>query len=402
MNYFVFCILRPRLWLCLLGGLLGAANAMAATDGTAVAAEIIARGDAAVQAYRPEQALPTAAEFSSLYFDVFEAKGMELDLGVKAPALKSELEVLFGSVNSQSMHSADPAQLQASWQQLRAKLEEAGQLYAQPQDDGFVPTLLQSMLILVREGTEAMLVVGALATYLRRAGGADRVWVVHAGVGAAVVLSLLTSWALVMLLQSVSASRTVVEGVSLLLASGVLFYVSFWLFSKREAQRWQAWIAQQLDSALSSGSVVALGLAAFLAVYREGAETVLFYHALYATQAQQASAVWLGLCFGLAVLCGEYLLYRHCAARLPMKAFFGATAALLYAMAVVFLGQAVVELQAGGWLPSTAIAGAPHIAWLGLAPTVQGLGAQIGMAVLPVLAWLGMRKKGATPALAAR
>lgn len=402
MNHFVSFALRCRLWLCLLGMLWSASNALAATDGAAVAAEIMARGDAAVHAYRPEQALPTAAVFSSLYFDVFEAQGMELDLGVKAPALKAELELLFGSVNSHAMHGVPPDQLQASWHQLRTKLEEAGQLYAQPQDSGFVPTLLQSLLILVREGTEAMLVVGALATYLRRAGGADRVWVVHAGVGAAVVLSLLTSWALVMLLQSVAASRTVVEGVSLLLASGVLFYVSFWLFSKREAQRWQAWIAQQLDSALSSGSVAALGLAAFLAVYREGAETVLFYHALHAAQPQQSGAVWLGLCAGLAILGSEYLLYRHFAVHLPMKAFFGATAALLYAMAVVFLGQAAVELQAGGWLPSTPLAGAPHVAWLGLAPTLQGLGAQLAMAVLPLCAWLATRPRPAAAAMAAR
>ncbi len=392
MNHLVSFILRCRLWLCLLGILSGATGALAATDGAAVVAEIVARGDAAVLAYRPEQPLPTAAVFSSLYFEVFEAKGMELDLGMKAPGLKAELEVLFGSVNSHAMRAVPPDELAARWQALRAKLEQAGQLYAQPQDDGFVPTLLQSVLILVREGTEAMLVVGALAAYLRRAGGGDRVWVLHAGVGTAVVLSLLTSWALVALLESVAASRTVVEGASLLLASGVLFYVSFWLFSKREAQRWQAWIAQQLDSALSNGSVLTLGLAAFLAVYREGAETVLFYHALHAAHPAQSGAVWLGLCVGLVLLGGEYLLYRHFAVRLPIKAFFGATAALLYAMAVVFLGQAVVELQAGGWLPSTPVAGGPQVSWLGLAPTRQGLGAQLALAAVPMLAWLLMRK----------
>ncbi len=70
----------------------------------------------------------------------------------------------------------------------------------------------------------------------------------------------------------------------------------------------------------------------------------------------------------------------------------GATAALLYAMAVVFLGQAVVELQAGGWLPSTPVAGGPQVSWLGLAPTRQGLGAQLALAAVPMLAWLLMRK----------
>ncbi|MDQ1258565.1 MAG: high-affinity iron transporter, partial [Pseudomonadota bacterium] len=366
MTFFQRYAHRGLAW-CL--GLLCALPVWAATDGAAVAADIMARGDAAVQAYDPAHPLPTAATFSALYFDVFEAHGMELDLGVKAPGLKSELEVLFGSVNSQSMRAVPAPQLEHSWQQLRNKLAEAARLYEQPQEQGFIPTLIQSLLILLREGIEAMLVVGALATYLRRAGGADRVWVIHAGVGAAVLLSLLTSWALLGWLQALSASRTVVEGVSLVLASGVLFYVSFWLFSKREAQRWQAWIAQQLDSALSRGSTLALGAAAFLAVYREGAETVLFYHALHAAQPTHTSAIAAGLGAGVVALAGVYVLYRHTAVQLPLRTFFGVTAALLYTMAVVFLGQAIVELQAAGWLYSTALAGIPTVSWLGLAPT---------------------------------
>lgn len=368
------------------------APAHAATDGKAVAAEIVARGDAALASYRPEQPLATASEFSSLYFDVFEGKGMELELGIRAPGLKTELEVLFGAVNGQAMRGAPPTELRANWQKLRDKLDEAGRLYDEPEASGFVPMLLKAVLILVREGIEAMLVVGALAAYLRRAGGGDRLWVLYAGVGAAIVLSLLVGWGLTGILQTLATSRAVIEGAALLLAAAVLFYVSFWLFSKREAARWQAWVAGQIDSALSRGSLLALAAAAFLAVFREGAETVLFYHALAASQPGQGSALAAGVGLGAAILVLVYLVYRHAALRLPYRLFFGVTAALLYGMAVVFLGQGIVELQAAGVAPSTPLAGVPQVGWLGLAPTLQGVGAQSALLALPLVAWLLVRR----------
>lgn len=371
--------------------------ARAATDGAAVVAEISRRGDAAVAAYDPAHPLPTAAEFSSLYFEVFEGAGMELDLGMKSPGLKSELEVLFGAVNGQAMRAAPAPQLHTAWQALRGKLQQAGALYGTAQDGGFVPVFIQSLLILLREGAEAMLVVGALAAYLRRVGGADRVWVLYAGVGIAIPLSLLTGWALTGALQAAGTSRAVLEGATMLLAAAVLFYVSFWLFSKREAQRWQAWIGGQIDSALSRGSLLTLGGAACLAVYREGAETVLFYHALASGATGQDSAIAAGIAAAAAILLAAYFALRHLALRLPYPLFFGGTAVLLYGMAIVFMGQGIIELQAAGSLGSFHLAGVPHISWLGMAPTAQGLGAQGLMLLLPVLAW-GWRQR--RPALA--
>lgn len=384
----------PPLWLAFFL-LIFAATARAATDGAAVVAEISRRGDAAVAAYDPASRLATAAELSSLYFDVFEGAGMELDLGMKAPGLKSELEVLFGLANGQAMRGVPAGELDASWQQLRGKLQEAGALYATPEAGGFLPVFVKSLLILLREGSEAMLVVGALAAYLRRAGGADRVWVLYAGVGIAIPLSLLTGWALTGVLQAAGTSRAVLEGIAMLLAAAMLFYVSFWLFSKREAQRWQAWIGGQIDSALSRGSLLTLGGAACLAVYREGAETVLFYHALASGAAGQDGAIAAGIGAAAAILLAAFLALRYLALRLPYRLFFGGTAVLLYGLAIVFMGQGIVELQAAGQLGSLHLAGAPHIPWLGIAPTAQGIAAQGLMLLLPALAWGWLQRRSA-------
>jgi high-affinity iron transporter len=372
------------------------ATASAATDGAAVVEQMQRRGDAAVAAYDPANRLETAAVFSSLYFDVFEGAGMELDLGIKSPRLKNDLEMLFGRVNGQAMRGVPADELASAWSDLRAKLVEASALYDKSADDSFATVFAKSLVILLREGSEAMLVVGALAAYLRRAGGADRVWVLYAGAGIAVPLSLLTGWALTGVLQAAGTSRAVVEGITMLLAAAVLFYVSFWLFSKSEAQRWQAWIAGQIDSALSQGSLLTLGGAACLAVYREGAETVLFYHALAAGSAGQGSAIAAGITAAATLLLAIYLTLRQLALRLPYHLFFSGTAVLLYGLAVVFMGQGIIELQASGNIGSFPLPGVPHVSWLGLAPTAQGLSAQAAMLLLPALAWQWSKRRSAS------
>ncbi|MDR1423612.1 MAG: FTR1 family iron permease [Azoarcus sp.] len=364
-----------------------------APDGAAVVASIIERGDAAVAAYDENNSLTTATEFSTLYFARFEA--LELDLGVRDAGLKNELEVLFGALNGDAMRGVPRARLENSWRELRAKLGDAQRLYDEAGAagaDGGTGAFLKSLLILLREGVEAMLVVGALAAYLRRAGAADKVWVIHAGVAVAIVLSLITGWALDSLLKGIGAPLAAVEGVTMLAASAMLFYVSCWLFAKREARRWEEWIARQMDSALGKGSLIALGGAACLAVYREGAETVLFYGALAAGSPGQEGALRAGFVLAAMLLVGFYFLLRHAALRLPFGLFFGATSALLYGMSVVFLGQAIVELQAAGWIASIYLPGFPQISWLGIAPSAQSLGAQAVLLVLPCL-WFAIRKR---------
>lgn len=360
--------------------------AVATPQGPAVVDDIQRRGAQAVADYRPDNPLPTATALSALYFDVFETSGMELDIGLRDTRLKAEIELRFGAVNSGAIQGIPADQLQARWSRLSEKLEEARALYGQGDaNGGFTPVLVKSMLILLREGLEAILIVGALATYMRRAGAADRIWVLHAGVVVAIPLSLLTGWTLASSLRASGASQATIEGVVLLLAVAVLIYVSAWMVSKRESRRWQAWISGRIDSALSRGSLFALGLTACLAVYREGAETVLFYEALRISNKGQDSAIAAGLAVGAVALLALYLLIRQASLRLPFHRLFAGTALLLYGLAVVFAGQAVLELQAAGHLPVTPLAGVPHIQWLGLAPTLEGVASQGCLLILPLL-----------------
>ncbi|MDR1888921.1 MAG: FTR1 family protein [Zoogloeaceae bacterium] len=379
-----FCKGVLLILLCLFAPLLHAADDIA---GKTVIADILARGEIATANYDPTNALPTADEFSTLYFQRFET--LELDLGVKDSGLKNELEILFGALNGDAMRGVPKSRLEADWLLLRAKLVEAERYYgegAEVEAGGAGSAFFKALLILLREGVEAMLVVGALAAWLRRAGAADRVWVIHAGVAAAIPLSLLTGWAVNRLLATSNAPLALVEGVTLLAASAMLIGVSGWMFARRSAKRWEEWIARQMESALSTGSLLALSGTACLAVYREGAETVLFYQALAIASPGQQSALYAGLACAALLLVALYFVVKKAALTLPFGLFFGATSLLLYSLAVVFVGQAIVELQAAGKIASIYLPGWPQVSTLGIAPTVQSLGAQAILVFVP-LTW---------------
>lgn len=365
-------------------------------DFRAVVSELSHQGDQLVAAYLPENGMDTADAVSGLYFDIFEGSGMEAAIGMRDPALKSELESRFGKVIGLASRERAADEVRVAWQELRTHLQQVADAQ-KPAEDGFWGLLVQSFLILLREGFEAMLVITALVAYLRRQGAVDQVRVVYHGTAWALLASLVTAWLFGVVLQISGAGREALEGVTMLLASAVLFYVSYWLISKSEAARWQAFIHAQINSALSKGSTFALGLAAFLAVYREGAETVLFYQALNG----QANGQWWPLLIGFALALGALLLlYRLMQAatfRLPIGLFFTLTAVLLYYLAVTFAGNGVLELQEAGWLGITPIDGFARISWLGLYPTLETLTAQLLLIIpLPLaIAWWWHRRRSA-------
>ncbi len=237
-------------------------------------------------------------------------------------------------------------------------------------------TVLQSFLILTREGFEVILVITALATYLRKIDQHDRVWVVYQGVFWALAASFATAYLMVAVFGASNVSREAFEGVTMLIAAAVLFYVSCWLFAKRELERWRKYVHKKIDKALSGGKLFALGFAAFLAVYREGAETVLFYQAMFAGSEVQTSHVVIGFVAAVFCLGGIFVVMRTASYKLPIGVFFTGTAAFLYYLAFVFAGKGVHELQESSWVSLTPIDWMPRIDWLGVYPTIETATAQ--------------------------
>ena len=248
-------------------------------------------------------------------------------------------------------------------------------------------------MIMLREGLEAILIIGALVAFLQKAGARDRIRDIGWGVGAAVGASLITAVGFATLWQVSTAQREALEGFTMVLAAAVLFLVSYWLVSKIEIKKWQAFVGQQMGKALSSRSALALSAVAFLAVYREGFETVLFYAALFASASGIARAPWSitsGILLGGTILGVVYFVIQRFGVRIPLKPFFAVTSTLLYLMAFSFAGQGIAELQEGGYVPTTQLDWVPSVPFLGIFPTTQTLAIQLFLAValLGALAWV--------------
>jgi high-affinity iron transporter len=314
---------------------------------------------------------------------------VERSVRAKNPDLATALETRFAAVRTRAAGGATNAELESIRSGLAADLENAERVLGETLSPANL--FFQSFVILVREGLEAILVIGALMAFLTKTGAANRKRDIHIGVGAAVGASLLTAFALETVFRITPAKREALEGATMLVATVVLFYVSYWLLSKMEVAKWNQFVRSKVQDAVTSGSALALASAAFLAVYREGFETVLFYKALFVAGGSGAStgAIVAGIAAGSVVMVGVYIAINRYGVRLPLKPFFGVTSTFLYYMAFVFAGRGVAELQEGGLLPTTIVPWGPRVPALGIYPTVESLAAQgVLLALLVVaLAW---------------
>ena len=202
---------------------------------------------------------------------------------------------------------------------------------------------IQAAVILLREGLEAMLVIAALAGYLTKSGAGHRIQALYGGALAAVGASVVAAWLFAVL--NSGEHSDVLEGVIILVAAGLMLYVSGWLMVKQDPQGWKDYLAHKADAALAQDTVWAVGALAFLAVFREGAETVLFINALATTEGGWSAGLFAGLgaaTLGLVVL---FYFINLIAQKIPLRPLFIVTSAFLFAMAIKFIGEAVQEFQ---------------------------------------------------------
>ena len=247
-----------------------------------------------------------------------------------------------------------------------------------------IPYFFYSFGILLREGLEAMLVVIALAAGARNAGGGrNGTRDVYAGAIAAIFASIILALVVSDLIGD-DASDTL-EGLFQFLAAATLFYVSSWLTSKSQHDRWNKFIAEKVSSAEKSRvPALALGATAFLAVIREGGETIIFFRGLTAgaTIAIERHAVFAGIVAASVALGTIFWILTRAAYRIPLRQFFTGTSILLYALAVVFVGQGVGSWQEAGVLPATFVDYVPQVPTIGLFPTLESIGAQLLLILL--------------------
>ncbi|MCW9697856.1 FTR1 family iron permease [Avibacterium sp. 20-129] len=326
------------------------------------------------------------------YFDIFENSGMENKIGSRDSHFKTEIEGYFTRLVSLMKANQPAQQLHQQAEGLAQNLTKAVEMLQGNQQSDWT-MFLYSFLIMLREGLEALLIVAAIVAYLVKNNHQDKLPVIKQSVYVALTASVITAAIFQLVFSNSGASRELLEGFTMMIAVIMLFMMSYWLLSKVEAQNWKRYLEGKLSAALTTGSLIGLWITSFLAVYREGAETVLFYYALAGDATNAMSYVYLfaGIVAGIVVLAICYVIMRYSVVKLPLKPFFMFTGSFMYLMAFIFAGKSVLELIEGKLFEPTLVANVPEISWLGIYPYVETLTPQAILLIAAVFALFYMK-----------
>ena len=267
-------------------------------------------------------------------------------------------------------------------------------------------TFIACFSIILREGFEAILIVGAIIAYLVKSSGDDEerkkrlVRPVYIGSVLGVVLSFALAWVLDMIKLANTASQEVIEGITALTAVFVLYYVSNWMLSKSETETWTNYIKSKAEKGSKSGSTIALAITAFLAVFREGAEVVLFFQPMLA--GDNIHSVWIGFGIGCICLIAVYYAIHVLSIKIPIRPFFTATSILMFIMSISFLGAGIKELIEGDVVGMTSpewlsfIPSNEFFDVLGVYPILQTLIPQLILLAISIFIFARQSKKNRT------
>ena len=341
--------------------------------------------DKSLAAYRAgdrEQAYDLSV---AAYLEGFELVESSLD-NVDANVRKNTEKALMAY--RQSLQDGLPIeQVEQRLEAAKVLLKESAGLLG---SDGLSWTLsyISGLLILLREGLEAILVLAAILAVLRNTGQQSAVRSVNVGWGLALVAGLAT-WALAAYVIDVSgAQRELLEGCTALFASVMVLWLGVWMHDRRHAAAWQDYIKSSL---VSGGGRFGFAILAFFSVYRELFEVILFYETLW-LQAGPAghNAVLAGGATALVLLMGLAWIILRGSAKLPLALFFSINAALLCALSVVFAGHGVKALQEAGIFGTRPVAFF-DFDWLGIHADAYSLSAQ-AVAILAIIVLYGRSK----------
>lgn len=298
---------------------------------------------------------------------------IESDISVADGALALRIEQNMTKFRSDIKKGVPAAELELLANNISTDLNKASDLLSDKTTFNSAVLFTSSFSIIVREGLEAILIIAAIIAFLVNTGSRRVIRYIHVGWISAIVAGLITWYAARTVISISGLSRELIEGFTSLIAAAVLFYVSYWLISKIDVEKWKEFIKAKIENALNKKSVVALVMVSFLAVYREAFETVLFYQALGYQAGDNVSPVIWGLVAGTAVTAVLGFLVFKLAISIPLKYFFSATSLLLYFLCFILIGKGINELQSAGMIGTTLVEHVPQIDILGIYPTLETL-----------------------------
>ena len=338
---------------------------------------------------------------NDIYYGIYEKDGLESAVRSGISSKSANLtEYQFYTLKKVIRAGAPQAEVEAEGAKLLDMIQaEVTTLETKGVESGGWAMFLQAFLILLREGIEAILVLVGIIAYLGRAGHEKELSTVYNWAIAGIIMSFVTAYLFVEVLDNTTTTgsgREIIEGCTALFAVLVLLGTSAWMGGKSNAKAWKSYIDKQVKLTLSTGKSRALGAAVFLAVYREGAEVILFYQALFNNAVGDVDMIWAGFvtaCLALALI---FFLMQRGALRIPIGPFFKVTSAFMFILAVTFLGGGLKELQEADVISTSVIEAVPvpSIDLLGLYPTYETIVPQI-LLILAAVAMVSYKKRSA-------
>ena len=393
-------MMRKIFLLLVTGFLIFSAQVEAAPKWNELAAQIESTVREAVEIYKTGDGRAAKERVNDAYYGIYEKEGLESTLRVSVSSKAVGLtEYQFYKVKK-AMLAGDPLEKVESETETLIQMvhENVDALQNAHGVSGGWASFLPAFLILIREGLEAILVLVAIIAYLKKSGNEKFLDTVYNAMIAAIIASFATAYLFASMIESTTAGagREILEGATALFAVVVLIGTSAWLGGKADAKVWKKYIQGMVDKSMTSGKAKALALAAFLAVYREGAEVILFYQALFNNSSSDVEMIWAGFVAGCVVVAILFFALQMGVLRIPLKPFFLFTSVLMYLLAVTFAGGGIRELQEGGVFGQTPLEFVPTIDVLGIYPTVETFGIQVALLILGVGAFLYRKRQSAT------
>ncbi|HEG2580940.1 TPA: FTR1 family protein [Campylobacter lari] len=322
----------------------------------------------------------------NVYLDIFEASGMESKIGTIDSALKLKIESYFSKGVALIKASASKEELKQNFDELSTLVESS---LDKIQESSPMSLFIWALGIILREGLEALIIIVAIVSYLVQSGNKKRLNIVYSALWSGVFLSFVTAFFISWIFkEQAGQSRELLEGITMLVAVALLFYVGFWLLSNAQNKKWANYVKTQAVEAISNNSAKTLWFSVFLAVYREGAETILFYQALLfdAKTSIDYSLIFIGLASGLIILIILYYLLKAGALKIPVKQFFYITSYIIFYMVFVFTGKGIGEfIEAKVITPSLLPFDFEGILWLGIYPYYESIIPQFMVLILLIM-----------------
>lgn len=344
------------------------------------------------------------------YYQYYEKLGFEKNvMNAISGSRVSYMESCFKELRKAMIRGDAPASIKKQANELKAnlvvdakKLDGGAEAQVNGATKFATSSIGQSFLILVREGLEALLVVAAIIAYMLKSGNKKLVRWIYLGVVVGLIGSGLMAVLFAVFFNGNGPQQEIMEGVVALIAMLMLIYTSNWMLSKSDTEAWKSYIGSKTKKAISNvaaadsltfAGVVSLAMLSFLAVFREGAETVMFYQSVY-SMTKDSRGMWIGGLAAAVVLIIVFVLIRFTSVHIPLHPFFLITSVLLAVLAVTFAGGGVHSLIEGDAVNGTYLASMPTNEWLGLYPYTETIVAQIiaAVVIIGLFVVFGIRK----------